>query len=61
MKEQNRLLDTMGLDFSNAEGLLSGTMKNLKHLAETEQGRNYLFLTVLFVLFVLFVLYFLFL
>jgi len=60
VKEQNRFLDGMGMDFSTAEGLLSGTMKNLKHLAGTEQGRNYLLLTVLFVLFVLIILYILF-
>lgn len=50
----------MGTDFGSAEGLLGSTMKNLKRMAETESGRNYLFLTIIFVLFILFVLYFMF-
>jgi len=49
----------MGLDFSQAEGLLGGTMKNLKRLTETEQGRNYLLMTVLFVFVALLILWFL--
>lgn len=55
------MLDNMNMDFNSFEGLLGGAMGNLRRLAETEAGRNYLFWTVLFVLFILFMLYWLFL
>lgn len=48
----------MGLDFSTASDRMSGTLRSLKRLSETEQGRYYLFYTVLFFLGVLLFLYF---
>lgn len=36
---------------------MSSTMKNLKHLTETERGRSYLLMTALFAFAVFFILY----
>lgn len=50
----------MGLDFGTAGERMSGTLRSLKRLSETEQGRYYLFYTVLFFLAILLFLYFFF-
>ncbi|TDH65431.1 hypothetical protein CCR75_002058 [Bremia lactucae] len=54
---QNRLLDSMGKEFDNTDGLLNGTMKRLSVMME-QGGSIHMLYLVLFVVVVFVLLYF---
>ncbi|GAM27779.1 hypothetical protein SAMD00019534_109550, partial [Acytostelium subglobosum LB1] len=57
VRESNSLLDDLNGDLSNAQALLSNTMKKLTHLAQTATSRHMMYL-ILFVVFVFLLLYY---
>ncbi|KAK5584738.1 hypothetical protein RB653_006355 [Dictyostelium firmibasis] len=56
VQESNSLLDNLGTDMSNAQALLSGTMKKLTDLSKTATSSHMMYL-IFFVVFVFFLIY----
>ena len=57
LREDQKHLANMALDFSNADALMNSTIRKLKHMVATGGSKHICYLAF-FVLFVLFVLYF---